>query len=30
MKARDQELTNQDKMTRNLYAEYEKLQKRLE
>ncbi len=29
-RARDEELKNQDKMTKNLYIEYEKLQKRME
>jgi hypothetical protein len=30
MRARDEELKNSDKMTKNLFYEYERLQKRLE
>ena len=30
MRTRDEELKNHDKMTKNLFFEYEKLQKRLE
>ena len=30
MKTRDEEIKNQDKMTKNLFFEYERLQKRLE